>query len=58
MSIATLDHMKNLKINTLDGNTGHFDEEIDFAGHETPQRIVSISELRLRGKRSAPHLAD
>ena len=33
MSIATLDHMKNLKINTLDGSTGHLDEEIDLTGH-------------------------
>ena len=33
MSIITLDHMKSLKNITLDGNTGHFDEEIDLAGH-------------------------
>ena len=32
MSIATLDHMKSLMNITLDGNTGHFDEEIDLAG--------------------------
>ena len=29
MSINTLDHMKSLKNITLDGNTGHFDEEVD-----------------------------
>ena len=32
ISIDTLDHMKSLKNITLDGNTGHFDEEIDLAG--------------------------
>ena len=36
----------NLKSNTLDGNTGHFDEEIDLAGSEgfgdiKPQLIFS-----------------
>ena len=30
-SIATLDHVKSFKNITLDGNTGHFDEEIDLA---------------------------
>ena len=28
--VQFLDHMKNLKINTLDGNTGHPVEEIDI----------------------------
>ena len=32
MSAITLDHMKKLKNNTLVGNTGHFDNEIDLAG--------------------------
>ena len=30
--IITLDHMKKLNEITLVGNTGHFDNEIDFAG--------------------------
>ena len=34
LSIFTLDHMKNLENTTLDGNTGHFHEEIDLAGSE------------------------
>ena len=41
-SIATLDHMKSLKYITLDGNTGHFDEEIDLAGSDTEQHQASI----------------
>ena len=49
MSIATLDHMKSLMNITLDGNTGHFDEEIDLAGSKgfgdniKPQLIFSSS---------------
>ena len=49
LSIITLDHMKSLKNITLDGNTGHFDEEIDLAGSESfgdniqPQLIFSSS---------------
>ena len=52
LSIFTLDHMKNLKINTLDGNTRHFDNELDLAGsegfegtqvdHIKPQKIVLV----------------
>ena len=30
--VITLDHMKKLNEITLVGNTGHFDNEIDFAG--------------------------
>ena len=29
-----MDHKKKLKINTFVGNTGHFDNEVDYAGSE------------------------
>ena len=50
MGIITLDHMKSLKNITLDGNTGHFDEEIDLAGsegfgHESSQQQASEDRL-------------
>ena len=32
--IITLNHMKKLKYNTYDGNTGHFDNEVDLACSE------------------------
>ena len=33
-SFITLDHKKKLKNSTFVGNTGHFDNEVDFAGSE------------------------
>ena len=49
----TFDHMKKLKNNTFVGNTGHFDNKIDFAhteafegtevDHIKPQKIVLVS---------------
>ena len=33
-SLFTLGHKKKLKKNTFVGNTGHFDDEFDFAGTE------------------------
>ena len=33
-SFITLDHKKLLKNSTFVGNTGHFDNEVDFAGSE------------------------
>ena len=48
-SIVTLDHKKKLKNNAFVGNTGHFDNEIDFAGTKgldiKPQNIVSSFPL-------------
>ena len=43
-----LDHMKKLMHNTFVGNTGHFDNEIDFAAQSLdikPQRIVIVSTV-------------
>ena len=59
-NIITLDHMKNLKNNAFVGNTGHFDNEIDFAfsglgRHESRHRRTSKiipSSLLLTGDRA------
>ena len=46
-NIITLEHMKKLKNNTFVANTGHFENEIDFAGSDgldiKPQKITSSS---------------
>ncbi len=34
--VVTVDHMRAMKHNTIVGNIGHFDNEIDMAGLETP----------------------
>ena len=54
-NIIALDHKKKLKNNTFVANTGHFDNEIDFAhtegfedtevDHIKPQKIVLVSPL-------------
>ena len=54
-NIIALDHKKKLNHNTFVGNTGHFDNEIDFArtegfggtevDHIKPQKIVSSPPL-------------
>ena len=54
-NIIALDHKKNLNNNTFVGNTGHFDNEIDFArtegfedtevDHIKPQKVVLVSPL-------------
>ena len=54
-SLFTLDHKKKLKKTTFVGNTGHFDDEFDFAGtkgfegtevdHIKPQKSFSSPPL-------------
>ena len=54
-NFSTVDHVKKLTNNTFVGNTGHFDNDIDFAGSEglegmkvdifKPKKILSSSPL-------------
>ena len=50
-SFITLDHKKLLKNSTFVGNTGHFDNEVDFAGSEgldiKPQKIAPAFQSSL-----------
>ena len=55
--VITLDHMKKLNEITLVGNTGHFDNEIDFAGSggsNSSRRSVDILGTRFAGIPSVP----
>lgn len=39
-TIVTVEHMKKMKNNSILGNIGHFDNEIDMAGLEKINGIV------------------
>ena len=55
--IITLDHMRKLNDITLVGNTGHFDNEIDFAGSggsNISRRSVDVLGTGFAGISSVP----
>ena len=55
-SCLSLDHMMNLKNITLDGNTGHFDKEIDLAGQRAWTSRGSFRSLGSAFAATAQHL--
>merc|ERR1739845_74323 len=45
-NIITLEHLKKMKNNSIVGNIGHFDNEIDMAGLEDPKNNIKVENIK------------